>query len=175
MDFRTFLDIFGAWFGKVDWKGLYIEIRNVGITVNFFFITAFIYSLIRAYQVRPKLIPLRKLKRRTITLKSQSLKDAWIKISERAKLQDVQTLVLCIIEADSLADEALRRLGLRGDHMADRLEKLSPLEVRSLNRLWQAHRVRNDLVHSPGFQVTEAEANETLRSYEDFLREIGAI
>jgi len=63
-------------------------------------------------------------------------------------------------------------MGLAGEHMADRLGQIKEAEVRTLDRLWRAHRVRNDLVHSPGFSLSLFDAKRVIDDYEAFLKEV---
>lgn len=78
---------------------------------------------------------------------------------------------LAIIEADKLIDTMLKDAGLSGDTMADRLKQLSAEEVQSLDRLWRAHRLRNELVHSHDFEVSLTTAERVMQDYEAFLKE----
>ena len=66
-------------------------------------------------------------------------------------------------------------MNLPGEHMADRLERLASRYLKSINKLWQAHRIRNDLVHTPGFVLNPVDAKGVLENYQDFLKEIGII
>jgi hypothetical protein len=59
--------------------------------------------------------------------------------------------------------------------MADRLEQLNRADLPSLDDLWRAHRIRNDLVHTVGFTLTPNETREILGVYEKFLLELGAL
>ena len=83
-----------------------------------------------------------------------------------------QSYTMAIIEADTLIDNILKRVGISGETMADRLNQLDPDEFSILGRLWRVHRVRNALVHSPGFVVSKRDAEEALKIYESFLREL---
>ncbi len=163
------------WVRSIDWYAVYIEVRNVGIGFNILLFGLLVFALTKAYHVRPKLIPLRKFGKKTLTLRSEVMKENWQKVVGRAHSSPPQSLTIGIIEADSFVDESLKRMGLKGEHMADRLEHISPDEVRSLNNLWTAHRIRNDLVHTPGFTVSEEEADKILGYYEEFLKELGVI
>jgi len=55
-------------------------------------------------------------------------------------------------------DDILKRMGLPGEHMADRLERIDTGDVKTLDALWAAHRARNNLVHSPGYVMNERDA-----------------
>ena len=82
---------------------------------------------------------------------------------------------LAIIDADGLVDDVLKQMGLPGEHFADRLARLTPEELKTFDKVWTAHRVRNDLVHTPGFALGLDEARRVMKSYEAFLIEIKAI
>jgi len=84
-------------------------------------------------------------------------------------------LRLAIIEADKLADDALKRMGFAGEHMADRLDKISDDDLRSLDKLWRAHRIRNNVVHTPGFELSPASSRQVIEEYQAFFTEIGLL
>ncbi|MBI4119582.1 MAG: hypothetical protein HY456_01910 [Parcubacteria group bacterium] len=113
--------------------------------------------------------------RRTLTLLNSEFIGQWREIEEKAGSELPETLKIAIIEADKLVDNVLRRVGIPGEHMADRLEHLPADELKSLEALWRAHRLRNDIVHTPGFDLSPAEAKRTLSVYEAFLKEIGVL
>lgn len=78
---------------------------------------------------------------------------------------------IAIIEADKMIDTLLKDAGFEGQHMADRLQQLSPEKVSTLDRLWRAHRLRNQIVHSADFEVSATLAERTMDDYEAFLKE----
>lgn len=160
---------------RVDWRALYEDIRLAGLLVNLMLLSILIYSLKKGYDTRPKLLSIKELHKKEPVLRSVAMKENWESLVLKARSNPPHSLLVGIVEADSFVDEALKRMGVKGEHMADRLEKLSPEDVPGLNRLWTAHRVRNDLVHTPGFTLDEAEAERIISYYEEFLREIGAI
>ena len=82
---------------------------------------------------------------------------------------------MAVIEADSLVNDVLKQFGMPGEHLADRLANLSPDEYKTLDAVWKAHRIRNDLVHTPGFFVGPEEALKLLKDYELFLKELEAV
>ena len=101
--------------------------------------------------------------------------ERWQDITKKFNVGSPDSIRVAIIEADGLADSALKQMGLRGEHMADRLENISDQELKSLDRLWRAHKLRNDLVHSPGFEVSSGEAERAMGDYQAFLSEIGIL
>ena len=96
-------------------------------------------------------------------------------LKERLTVPTSENLRLAVIEGDALVDSFLKRAGYEGEHMADRLSQLSAGEVPALERLWDAHRLRNNIVHTPGAAISSHEARAAMKAYEDFLKELGAL
>lgn len=103
------------------------------------------------------------------------LQAAWEKIKAKAETNPPASYVLTIIEADTFVDDVLVRLGLPGNTMMERLEKLNNREFSRLEDLRRAHRIRNALVHRPGFTVTSEQAVEMMGTYEAFLNELEVV
>ncbi len=103
------------------------------------------------------------------------MNERWHTILEKFKSGTPEAARLAIIEADALVDTALKSMRIEGEHLADRLSNLEDEEIRSMPRIWRAHRVRNDLVHTPGFAIAPHDAERSMQDYEAFLREINAI
>lgn len=80
-----------------------------------------------------------------------------------------------IIEADKLVDTVLRRAGLQGNSMADRLrrtEKLIPRRV--YQDMWEAHKLRNLLVHEDDYRMNEQNSTGALWKMKKYLITLGA-
>jgi len=161
--------------GGEAWLTILRRIREVIVVLNFAIIAFWFYPLIKSFHHRPNLNPFRRITARTFTLEDALFKEQWESILKRFAVGSADSLKLAVIDADKLADDTLKRLGLEGDHMADRLEKISVEEIRTLDRLWRAHRVRNELVHTPGYELDVEEAKHILADYRAFLEEVGVL
>ncbi len=156
-----------------DWYGTFSVARVVFIILIFALIVGIVLTWRGAWRFRPAYgYP----KKKAIDVSQGSLiniGDDWKKIMDRAESDSPQVLTIAIIDADKLLDDALRMLGFAGEHVAERLEKLGKLkELKTLDTLWQAHRIRNNLVHATGFRISSNQARDVLRAYEDFFREL---
>jgi len=96
----------------------------------------------------------------------------WQKIQDRLEAADEANLKLAIIEADSLLDDILKRMGLAGKDMGERLEQITVQQLSSINDIWEAHRLRNIIVHQSGIRITQTEAKKAIESYEKALKEL---
>ena len=83
---------------------------------------------------------------------------------------------MAILEADKLLDQALRELQLPGETMGDRLKNgKSKFQKPSLDKVWQAHRLRNRIAHEAGVTISYAQAKIALAGIKRGLKELGAI
>ncbi len=82
---------------------------------------------------------------------------------------------MAIIEADKLVDTVLKRAGIKGESMADRLRRTEKMVDRSsYQAMWDAHKVRNQIVHEFDHGFDDNRANEVLWKMKKFLVSLGA-
>lgn len=117
----------------------------------------------------PKRGPSEKFKSKDVA------KDLWFGILQRVQKDTPQDLAFAIIEADKLIDAILKSNGFSGETMAERMKRINPQQLTSIEHLWEAHKIRNDIVHTPGYVVTHELAKKVLRDYEKVLKELEAI
>lgn len=154
------------------WQQAYEIARGVFIFLDAVLLGVFIFSFLRAVPFRPRIHPEHGKPKKIYTLEDAALRAQWEEVTRKVRSGSGDALKLAVVEADKVVDDALKQLGFEGDHMADRLEDLSEGEVHTLPRVWRAHRLRNNLVHTPGFQVSPSEAKGAIADYEAFLKEI---
>lgn len=102
----------------------------------------------------------------------QRIEQAWLKIQERIEKGDEANLKLAVIEAESILDDILKRMALPGKDMGERLEQINKQQLNSLDEVWEAHRLRNLIVHQSGIKISYQEAERAVRSYEKALKEL---
>jgi len=116
---------------------------------------------------------------RHIVLKTNLSKEIaqkeWTKIEAHFFKGDENDLKIAVIEADKLLEEALRESGIRGTHLGDRLKNLKPDQLSNIDQIWQAHRLRNDIVHQSTFKLKRDLAEKALNIYESTLKELGLL
>lgn len=163
--------------GLIDapWARVLYAIRWAFIFLDILLVVAFILVFIKALEYRPKFSFRYRSAAKKSPFDTKLFEGRWDRIAKGAPKNAPQSYVLAIIEADKLVDDALKLMGLQGEHMADRLEKLRVEDYPTLDRLWRAHRVRNELVHTPDFGIDSADAEDVISVYEKFLKELGAL
>lgn len=160
---------------SLDWASFIWGVRSIMMFLGIILIPFFLFLLLKSWSQRPNFSnPSKVIKQgvQTSIKGMQEIKDRWVKILEKAYSAPPHSLNLAIIEADKLADDAIKKMGIQGEHMADRLEKLSSSDFGNIEKLWRAHRIRNELVHEPDFEISKTDAKEVLKIYDDFFKEV---
>lgn len=99
----------------------------------------------------------------------------WQSALSRLETANEAEYKLAIIEADSMIDEALKRLGFGGQTLEERLQNISPIIFTNLSELKDAHRLRNNIVHDPNFLLSMDQARRVMGIYEQSLTELDLI
>lgn len=98
--------------------------------------------------------------------------------------QDIQALMasnnpsdwnMAILRADAELDDLLNHLGYEGETIAERLKIVDPTKLRSMDRVWSAHRLRNTIAHDPLQQYTREMLTHAVQSYEVAFKELGVL
>jgi hypothetical protein len=97
-------------------------------------------------------------------------KNEWNDITELAS--DPKTCPMSVINADKLLDEALKCLGFSGNTMAERLIS-AKRQIKSKDQVWQAHKLRNKLVHETSRDTSPSEVKKALSGYYKAFKELG--
>ncbi|MDO8469819.1 MAG: hypothetical protein Q7S84_02225 [bacterium] len=161
--------------GSINWGRAIFTIRGVIIFLDLVLFAVFVYSFLKELEYRPTFVRNLQAARKRPVLGDPKVREQWLHILEQADRNPPQSYALAIIEADKFTDSILQRIGYPGEHMADRLESLNGAELATLDNLWRAHRLRNELVHTPDFDVSEHDTKHALRSYQKFLTELGVL
>ena len=82
---------------------------------------------------------------------------------------------LAIIEADQLLDELLKRMGYTGKNLEERLAQLDKKTFPNIDEIWQAHTIRNNIVHDPDYKLSLEKAKEIMKVYEKTFEKLEAL
>ena len=100
----------------------------------------------------------------------------WDRIREQASSENAQNWRLAILEADIMLSELLDMKGYKGETIAEKLKQVDRADFHSIDDAWEAHRVRNRVVHQ-GAEVPLAgrDVQLAISRYERVFREFGLI
>src|SRR5687768_5138163 len=96
----------------------------------------------------------------------------WRELQKLLKNKD--TWPLAIINADSLLDDAMKRLKISGKTMGERLVSAERL-LTDNDAVWHAHKLRNKLVHEEPVKLSEQDVKNALIGFGQALKDLGAL
>ncbi len=108
----------------------------------------------------------------TTTFPKRQLNKSWQKILLRLNKNDEANLRLALIEADNLFDDLLKQMRLSGESMADRLKYLDSSQVSNIDEIWQAHKLREQIIQNPEYPIVRNEIEFGVQAYEKALKEL---
>ncbi len=77
-----------------------------------------------------------------------------------------------IIEADTILEEMLEKIGYEGNTIGERLKQANPDDFITINHAWEAHKVRNRIAHGGSkFNLSKDEAERIIELYKDVFNE----
>ena len=162
---QTFLGVYGS-------NVLWLEILSVLITST---LVAFIIYIV----IKTNYVGFRVDRFKHVVLHSDMQREAAQRTWDRIELHfykgSENDMKVAILEADKLLNEALRAAGMPGIQLGDRLKKIKPSQMPNLDDLWQAHKLRNQIAHEPGFKLKRDLAERALAIYKETLRNLGSL
>ncbi len=94
----------------------------------------------------------------------------WAQIKNYVNSQTASEWKLAVIEADKVVDDALKHAGFGGETMGERLMLIQPSEFPFLQDLWDAHKLRNFLVHDITATLAHDRAQHAVDIFEKTMR-----
>ncbi|MDO8504880.1 MAG: hypothetical protein Q7S36_03450 [Candidatus Liptonbacteria bacterium] len=168
------LNGFNSFISKLTFPLILEYLRNGLIFFSFAIVAATIFMAYEAFKVRPRFKANPSVKP-VMTIKKIELLEKWEAIMDKFNDGKTDNLKIAVIQGDAMIDSILKGAGLRGDHMADRLDNIEPGELASFEDLWRSHKIRNEIAHNASFVLTKEIAERAIRGYEKFLKEMRVI
>ena len=100
---------------------------------------------------------------------------SWQKIAKKLKKDDESEYKLAIIEADTVLDDVLEKVGYSGETLEDKIDKVSLVVISNKEEILEAHKVRNTIVYNPNYKVELEEAKKLLEIYKKALIDLGML
>jgi len=94
----------------------------------------------------------------------------WAKVLKRLETGKEADYKLAVIEADGLLNDILKKMGYKGETMAKILEQLDATILPNIEQIWKVHKIRNNVVHDPDYELSLEQARKILGIYEKTFR-----
>ena len=152
------------------------KLKLISIIISVLFSALFIYFFLKFQKlVQLKISMIKSFYSSMEPGKGGAVQSRWEEIFPHFRSSHEAEWKLAIIEADKLVDDILKVAGYPGETMGDRLMSIELGQLESLNGLWEAHKIRNKLVHETSYFLRFAEAQRAFQLYEKTLKELQAI
>ncbi|MFC1789814.1 hypothetical protein ACFLYY_02465 [Patescibacteria group bacterium] len=162
-------------FSSQDFINFMSILKIVFLIISAIFLAFIIFALIKTlYLKRLFLWNLQEMKNfRPFGIKKLNKK--WLKVKGGLKEGLESQYKLSVIEADSIMDDILRRMGFMGETLSERLEKITVATMPNLNEIIEAHQVRDKVVHDPNYKLSLEKAKTVIESFEKALTDLQAL
>lgn len=98
--------------------------------------------------------------------------ERWVRVQSLIQSTSASDWRQAIIEADIILDEMLTRMGHEGDSIGDKLKGIEESDFITLNKAWEAHKIRNHIAHRGGdFLFSKQEAERVVELYRQVFEE----
>lgn len=143
----------------------------------------FLFAILMAVMVT-KILKLKSIDRKLLneilvnTLNQQQYSytnKVWQRIKSLANSDNSSDWKLAIIEADTILDQLLTRMGYPGGNLGERLKAVEPSDFLTLEQAWEAHKVRNTIAHQGGLEISKREVDRVISLYEQVFKEFNYI
>ncbi len=174
----NFIDFLTSFYTKPELATSLAVFKVIFIVITLSFITVAIWLKMKAgfYSERAMyysyFFSKKKKPDTTSVLPLKELKEYWQQLGLRLNMQDEAQWKLAVIEADNFFDHVLTLLGYQGESMGERLQKVLPEHLPSINDVWRVHKVRNSLVHDATFRLAYNQARDVYETYEKALKQL---
>ena len=111
-------------------------------------------------------------KKRPYALKRHYFEAKWTELLTRVRTPE--GMILAVIDADKLLDEALRHRRFKGKTTGERLVAAQRL-LTDNDAVWYAHKLRNRLVHEQNQALRKKDAVNALEGFKKALHDLGAL
>jgi len=160
---------------SADWSGIFLSIKIISAFLSLGFIVIIIYLIFLIRDDIEKFLAT-LISKTDLPKGPQKISlEGWQSVLDKMTSGDEANLKLAIIEADKLFDSLLKKSGYQGEDMGERLKQITSDKLVNIDEVWQAHKMRNRLVHEPDFQLREHEAKRIIEIYQKAFQDLEAL
>lgn len=163
------------YFLSSDWEETLFVLKIISVIFSILLLFIIFFLI---FKLRENVKKSLELVTEKVTSSSESAKvvsKEWGSVIEKMGKEDANSHKMAVIEADKILDDLLKKNGYIGDDMGERLKQLTTAQLSNIDEVWQAHRVRNRVVHEPDFQLTRPQAKRAIEIYQKALEDLEMI
>lgn len=162
---------------SIDFSNLIVTLKTIAIIVIAVCVVALVIIVLKSRKMfQEEMASAIKAADLTPPAEAKGAYDArWQEIRNHVESFKEAEWKLAVIEADKLVDDVLKVAGYPGETMGERLTMIKPDQLINVQHLWDAHKLRNLLVHDANYQLTHKQAIWAIDAFQSVLHELGAL
>jgi len=167
-------DYISTYLSSSDGQGISI-IKAISLLISLLLLIA---AIILIFQLRKRFKESLEMVAESVSapgLPKKALNKKWQSVLDKLAKDDEDSYRLAVIEADKIFDDILKRIGYQGENMGERLKQLTTAQIANLDEVWQAHKLRNQIVHEPDSRLTHSQAQRAVEIYQRAMEDLEAI
>ena len=98
------------------------------------------------------------------------LQKNWERILGLMESGDSRNWKIAILEVAQMLDEVLKTVRYPGDTLGDKLNGMVEVQLRNLEQVKEANKIKNRIVQDDGFEISKEEARRIIDIFADSLR-----
>ncbi len=173
-------------FSATEWGAFLLPLKILSASLSVGLVLVIVYILVQMKMDLAKNLEMiaesiddKKAKKATEDISDEGPKkvssEGWQSVLDKLESGNEDSFKQAVIEADKMFDDLLKRTGYQGEDMGERLRQITPDQLGNINEVWEAHKMRNRLVHEPDFELREHEARRMIEIYGRALQDLKAI
>ena len=99
----------------------------------------------------------------------------WTLILDRLDSFNESDWRMAIISADTMLEEMLETMGYHGETIGEKLKMIEASDFLTLDKAWEAHKIRNRIAHEGAFVLGKREARRVIALYRQVFEEFRLI
>ncbi len=99
----------------------------------------------------------------------------WKKIMKKLDSGLESEYKLAVIQADTMLDEVLQRIGHTEETIEEKLKATTPIEIGNLEDVKEARKTRNSIVYDPDYHLPLEKARESLEIYKKAFKDMAIL
>lgn len=168
-------DYLSVYLTSPDWQGSLSFLKIISLVISSLLFIAVVFLI---FQIRTNIKKSLEIMTESVTgpdLPKKVIVKKWQSVLEKLAKDDENSYKLAVIEADKIFDDLLKKIGYQGEDMGERLRQLTPAQVANLDEVWQAHKLRNQIVHQPDSKINHSQAQRAVEIYQRALEDLETI
>ncbi len=156
---------------NTDLEGIPGRVKIISALISVLFLIGIFYSLKKVAELKKE-----ELAEYIKAIVEETPEDRllkWEKIKKHMDSENSSDWRMAILEADSLLDDIIEKIGYEGKTFGDRLTHISSAQFRSLDDVWYAHKIRNKIAHEGAdYEITKDAMEKIMEIYKKAFEEL---